>query len=321
MRQVAAEFLSLALKQGTTGPLVAAHRILGTTLSFTGNIAEARAHFTDGLALYDPAEHRKLTTGVDGRVALFSFRALPLWLLGYPEAAQADIDLAVKGSREIGQAATLMLALGLTNYTHLLCGNHVAANAFAEELLALADEKGAPMRKAEATFQRGCVFALTGRVTDAVQTIASGVAAWRATGATVWTPLHMSFLANAHARLGQLDDARRCIDEAVTTVETTKETWFDAEVNRIAGEIALTSPQRDEAKAEVYFERALAVARAQQAKSWELRAAMSMARLWRDQGKRDAARDLLALVYGWFTEGFDTLDLREANALLGELSS
>ena len=104
-------------------------------------------------------------------------------------------------------------------------------------------------------------------------------------------------------------------------IETTKETWFEAEVHRMAGEIALMSPEPDAAKAEAYFERALAVARQQEAKSWELRASMSMARLWRDQGKRDEARDLLAPVYGWFTEGFDTLDLKEAKALLDELSA
>jgi predicted ATPase len=107
----------------------------------------------------------------------------------------------------------------------------------------------------------------------------------------------------------------------MTAVETTKEKWCEAEVHRIAGEIALMSPDPDTVKAEAYFERALAVARAQQAKSWELRAAMSMARLWRDQAKRDAARDLLAPVYGWFTEGFDTLDLKEAKALLDALAS
>jgi predicted ATPase len=128
-----------------------------------------------------------------------------------------------------------------------------------------------------------------------------------------------SYLANAHAELGQFDDAWRCIGEAITAMETTKERWCEAEINRVAGKIALKSPQPDTAKAEAYFERALAVARAQQAKSWELRAAMSMARLRRDQGKRDAARELLAPVYGWFTEGFDTLDLKEAKALLDEL--
>jgi predicted ATPase len=107
----------------------------------------------------------------------------------------------------------------------------------------------------------------------------------------------------------------------MSTIETTKESWFEAEVYRIAGEIARESSEPDAAKAEAYFERALAVARQQQAKSWELRAAMSMARLWRDQGKRDEARELLAPVYGWFTEGFDTRDLKEAKALLDELAA
>jgi predicted ATPase len=110
------------------------------------------------------------------------------------------------------------------------------------------------------------------------------------------------------------------IDDALKAVETTKEKWNEAEIHRMAGEIALMSPEPDAVKAEAYFERALAIAREQQAKSWELRAAMSMARLWRDQGKRRQARDLLAAVYGWFTEGFDTLDLKEAKALLDELA-
>ena len=130
----------------------------------------------------------------------------------------------------------------------------------------------------------------------------------------------MSFLANAYAKLGQFDDAWRCIGEAMAAIEATKESWCDANIHRLAGEIVLLSGEPDTAKAEAYFERALAVARQQQAKSFELRAAMSMARLWRDQGKRDEARDLLAPVYGWFTEGFDTRDLKEAKALLDELS-
>ena len=121
-------------------------------------------------------------------------------------------------------------------------------------------------------------------------------------------------LGRAYAELGQFDDAWRCIGEAMSAVETTKERWCEAEIHRMAGEIALKSPEPDAAKAQAYFERALAVARAQQAKSWELRAATSMARLWRDQGKPQQARELLAPVYGWFTEGFDTLDLKEAKA-------
>ena len=132
--------------------------------------------------------------------------------------------------------------------------------------------------------------------------------------------MSLSHLARAHAELGHVDDAWRCIGEAMTAIETTKERWCEAEVNRVAGEIALKSPEPDAAKAEDYFERALAVARQQQAKSWELRAAMSLARLWRDQGKPQQARELLAPMYEWFTEGFDTLNLKEAKALLAELS-
>jgi predicted ATPase len=166
---------------------------------------------------------------------------------------------------------------------------------------------------------KGCLLVLTGKASDAVQMINSGITTHRAKGSTSWLPFYLSFLSVAYAQLHQFTDARCCIDEAMTAVETTKERWFEAEANRIAGEIALKSPEPDATKAEAYFERALAVARQQQAKSWELRAAMSMARLWRDQGKRDEARELLAPVYGWFTEGFDTLDLKEAKALLDEL--
>jgi predicted ATPase len=162
-------------------------------------------------------------------------------------------------------------------------------------------------------------LALTGKASDAVQMITSGLTAMRATGTTMWMPLWLSYLTRANAEIGQFDDARRGIGEAMAAVETAKERWCEAEVNRIAGEIALLSPEPDLAKAEAYFERALAVAREQQAKSWELRAAMSMARLWRDQGRRPQARDILAPVYGWFTEGFGTLDLKQAKAMLDEL--
>jgi predicted ATPase len=129
-------------------------------------------------------------------------------------------------------------------------------------------------------------------------------------------PLYLSYLARAYAEFGQFEHAWHCIDEAMTAAETTKERWHEADIHRIAGEITLLSQRPSAANAEAYFERALSVARAQQAKSWELRAAMSMARMWRDQGKPQQARDLLAPVYNSFTEGFDTLDLKEAKALL-----
>jgi predicted ATPase len=183
----------------------------------------------------------------------------------------------------------------------------------------LADEKAAALWKAFGMMNQGLVLARTGNASDAIKMLTSGIAAYRSTGSTLFLPFYLSYLAHARAELGQFDDARRCVGEAMTAAETTKETWCEADIRRTAGEIALMSPEPDAARAEAYFERALAVARMQQAKSWELRAAMSMARLWRDRGKRDEARDLLAPVYGWFTEGFDTLDLKEAKALLGEL--
>jgi predicted ATPase len=313
--------LALAEKHGATVPLMVGHRVTGFCLLCTGDIAQSRAHLDRAITLYDPAEHRPLATrfGADTGVAVLSFRSLALWVLGYFQVALADTKHALRDAREIGQAASLMFALSVISLTHVLGGNYEAANAEADELFALADEKGALLWKAFGMINQGCVLALTGKASDAVQMITSGLTAFRSTGATVWGPLYLSYLARAYAELGQFDDAWRCIGEAMTAVETTKETWCEAEINRTAGEIALKSPEPDAAKAEAYFERAPAVARKQQAESWELRAAMSMARLWRVQGKPQQARELLAPVYGWFTEGFDTLDLKEAKALLDEL--
>ena len=156
----------------------------------------------------------------------------------------------------------------------------------ANELIALADEKGAMFWKAYGMINQGCVLALAGKASDAVQMVTSGHHCMAVNGGNNVCAIVFVIFGSAYAELGQFDDAWRCIGEAMTAMETTKERWCEAEVNRIAGEIALMSPEPDAAKAEAYFERALAVAREQQAKSWELRAAMSMARLWRDQGKR-----------------------------------
>ena len=321
MRELAAQFLALAEKHGATVPLIVGHRVMAITLMETGDIAQGRAHYDRVIALYDPAAHRPLATrfGQDFRVSGLSYRSRALWILGYPEAALADSDQAISNAREIGQAATLMFALHQAAQTHILCGNYVTAKTLVDELVALADEKGSLYWKAAGMTRQGWILALTGQASDAVPMITLANTARRSTGATVVLPLSLSYLARAYAELGQFDDAWHCIDEAMTAVATTKETWFEADIHRMAGEIALMSPEPDAAKAEAYFERALAIARKQQAKSRELRAAMSMARLWRDQGKRDKARDLLAPVYGWFTEGFDTLDLKEAKALLDEL--
>jgi predicted ATPase len=213
----------------------------------------------------------------------------------------------------------LLFALAATSFTHILCGNYRTAKMQSEEGIPLADEKGTLPHRGWGLMNQGCALALNGKVADAVPMMASGIGIWRDTGGTLLLPGYLANLAAAYAQLGQVDDASRCIHEAMTAVETSKERWCEAEISRVAGDIALKSQRADSAQAEAYFERALTVARRQQAKSWELRAAMSMARLWRDQGKAQQARELLASVYGWFTEGFETLDLKEAKALLGEL--
>ena len=188
------------------------------------------------------------------------------------------------------------------------------------ELGLLANEKGASQWKAQAEILQGRILALTGEASDAVQVITSGLTAGRATGATILEPENLCYLAGAYAKSGRLDEAKRCIHDSLALIEQSKERWSEAEINRVAGEIAMMLPQLNPVEAEAYFEQAFTVARRQQAKSWELRAAISLARLWRDQGKREEARELLAPVYGWFTEGFDTRDLKEAKALLDALA-
>jgi predicted ATPase len=213
-----------------------------------------------------------------------------------------------------------MYALNVTSLTLILCGKYVTANRRLEEVVLLADEKGTIFWKAYAMMSQGWISTLAGEAADAVSRITTGLAAWRSTGTTLWTPWWLSCLAVAHTELDHFVDAWHSMSEATAATEAAfKETLWEAEVNRTAGEITLMPPDGDAAKASMYFKRALGVARQQQAKSWELRAAMSLARLWRDQGKVQQARDLLAPVYGWFTEGFDTRDLKEAKALLDEL--
>ncbi|MGB6540291.1 MAG: adenylate/guanylate cyclase domain-containing protein [Xanthobacteraceae bacterium] len=321
LRELAEELITRAEKQGATAPMMVGHRMMGHALLITGEIAAAQAHYSQGLALYDPIEHRPFATrfGQDISVANMSFRSLALWLLGYPERALADANRALKDAQEIGQAATLMFALTYAAKAQTHCGHFAHANSLLEQVIALADQKSSPYWKGFGMSEQACALVATGDTSAAVHQFKLGMTTLCSTGATLFVPWFLSNLAKAYGDLGELDDAWRHIDEATTTMQTSNQRWCEAETNRIAGEISLLSPKRDAAKAEGYFERALSVARQQQAKSFELRAAMSLARLWRSQGKPQQARELLAPVYGWFTEGFDTCDLKEAKALLDEL--
>jgi predicted ATPase len=199
-----------------------------------------------------------------------------------------------------------MGVLHLTGSTQLRLGNIAAAKTQADELVALAEEKAAPAFIAHGMADQSCALALRGEASKAVLLFERAIAYDRALASTVEIPGCLSVLAKAHADLGQFDDARRCIGEAIAAAEASGERWWEADLHRVAGEIERMAPERDAVKAQSCFERALEISRAQQARSFELRAATSLARLRRDQGRRAEARDLLAPAYAWFAEGFDT---------------
>jgi class 3 adenylate cyclase/tetratricopeptide (TPR) repeat protein len=322
LRTLAAQFLALAEKQKAAVPILLGHVLMAYSLVTTGSFAQSRIHCDHAIALHDPG-HQPLALlfGLTGRVEILGIRSQALWFLGYPEAAVADANQSLKEARDLGDAGILFQVLNSTIVTHFLSGNYAAAEALANDLLTFADEqKSLVLWKPAGLLYRGWLFAVTSRASEAIQLITSGFAPYRSSGATNLTPVGLSLLGKTYAELGRPNEALRSIDEAKDVIERTGETWFEVHVHCIAGEIALKSLPPDVARAEAHFERARAVARQQQAKSWELRAATSMARLWRDQGKPQQARELLAPIYGWFTEGFDTRDLQEAKALLDKLT-
>jgi class 3 adenylate cyclase/predicted ATPase len=323
VREQATEFLTLAGKQTATMPFLLGERMMGHSLFATGDLVNARMHYDRAIKLYDPDEHLPLATrfGLDVRVVSLSVRSWTLWCLGYPDAALRDADEAIQRARESGQATSLIIASGASGVTQICCGDYTKATGQSDEAVTVARDKGIAQWAAFGMINQGCVLALKGQPADAVRLLVSQVAAWRSTGASVYLPWFLLNLAAAYMQLRQFGDARRCIREAESAIEKTAERWCEAQVKRVAGTIALLSPEANLVEAEACFEHALAVARQQQAKSWELRASMSLARLWRSQGKVRQARELLAPVYGWFTEGFDTRDLKEAKALLGELAA
>jgi class 3 adenylate cyclase/predicted ATPase/tRNA A37 threonylcarbamoyladenosine biosynthesis protein TsaE len=321
VRELAAQFLAMAEKQNAAVPLVIGHRMMGVALTCTGDLAEGRSHLDRSFSLYDPAVHHAaaMRYGQDAAVSILCFRPLALWSLGHIDTAIGETAEAIKHARGTGQATALMYALVNTSLPMIQCGKYAAAHAYLDEVIPLAEEKGAFFWKAAGIVFRGCAMASAGNP-DAVDLLAPGIVAWRSTGATLFAPFYFSKLATAYATAGRFKDAWKSIDDAMNAVTTNKETLFEADVHRTAGEIVLLSDKSAAAKAEEHFNRALAVARSQQSKSQELRAAIRIARLWNDRGERDKARDLLAPIYGWFREGFGTLDLQEAKTLLDALA-
>jgi predicted ATPase len=318
----AEQFLAFAAKANTSAPMQIGHRLMAVAQIVVGHFEIAQMHADQAVALYVPQEHRPLAVrfGQDVGATALAYRVWALWLRGYPQSALTLTVQLVKHARDLGHAVSLIHALFHVGTVETWTGRVAAAESHTAELITLAEAKGAEFWRALGTLLKGSILSASGRETDAIELINAGLDAYRSTGSRVLIPFSLNALAHAYASTGQLEQACVIISQALDTVERTNERLFEAEIHRTAGEIALNLPTPGVAKAQAYFERSLEIAREQQSKFWELRTAMSMARLWRNQGKRQRAQDLLAPIYGWFTEGFDTLDLKEAKALLDDLA-
>jgi class 3 adenylate cyclase/predicted ATPase len=318
------QFMARAQKQNDTTPFLIGYRIKGISLTMLGQVEAARDELTRAINGYRPEIHRPLAArfAVDFGISALLYRGLAVWLLGYPEAALKDANEGLKGARELGQAGPLMHSLYHSALPPMLCRELPSVEERARELAALAHEKSASFWSAEAELIRGWVLYVTGQASKAKGVLTAVLQERRnSMGANLWNPWYFAIIAHGAAISGDFAEAQRQIASAYTSLEKTNERWAEAEIRRLAGEIHCLSQPHELENAEDEFARSLAIARQQKAKSWELRAAMSLARLWRDQGKVSEARELLAPVYGWFTEGFDTCDLKEAKALLAQLGA
>jgi predicted ATPase/class 3 adenylate cyclase len=319
--EVARELLELAEEEGEAAAEVVGHRTLGTFLFQLGRLAQSLAHSEIGLALYDSVRDRssRFVYAIDSRVVCLLWLSQALLGLGYPEQAQVRQSEALASARELAHPNTIAQALFCDWTLHQLLRDGRATQAQTEELIALATEQGLPLWLAAGVVIRGRTLAAGGRAEDGVAVIRRGLADYRATGAELFSPYFLALLADAYGRADQAAIGLSVLADALDRVERTGAHWIEAELHRLRGELLLARPEPDQSEAEASFHRALAVAYEQQAKLWELRAATSLARLWRDQRRRNEAHDLLAPICGWFTEGFDTPDLEDAKALLNEL--
>jgi len=248
------------------------------------------------------------------------FLAQVLWALGYADQAQQPIQealaVAQQGEYLPSQARAQVFASVLCQWRR----DAVATRAHAEALMALADAQGFGLRREHGRLLRGWALAMQGRAAEGVAQIRQAFSGYHNLGPGLYRPYLLGLLAEAYGQAGQPEAGLRAEAEALTLVATTEVRWWEAELSRLQGALLLQLQNPDASQAEACFQQALDIARSQQAKSLELRAAMSLSQLWQQQGKRDETRQLLAEVYGWFTEGFDTPDLQEAKALLEELS-
>jgi predicted ATPase len=323
-RELAEQCLSLAQRVYDPALLLVAHHALGGSICFQGELSSARAHLEQGLALYNPQEHSALAFryGLDLKVWCLAYMAWPLWLLGYPAQALTRSHEAIALAQELSHPITLAAALAYAAWLHHARREGTAAQERAEAAIELSSARGFAQYLAVGKPLRGWALTVQGQGEEGLAQLRQGLAALKPMGSALDWPRLLLLLAEAYGAVGQIDEGLTALTEALATAHKTGERWWEAELYRLQGELLLRSgvcePRVGDAPtaAETCFHHAIERARAQQAKSLELRAATSLARLWQHQGKRAEAHELLAPVYGWFTEGFDTADLLEAKALL-----
>jgi len=286
-----------------------------------GELAPARAHLEQGIALYHP-QHRShaFVYGQDPGVLCRSFGAWPIWALGYPDQALQNVNEALTLAQELTHPFSLAFALTVAAIAHQFRREVRVVQERAQALIGLSTEQGFAFWLAHGKILRGWAVTAQGERAEGIAQIHQGLVAYRATGAELERLYFLSLLAEAYEKAGQPEEALTVLVEALTIVAKTGERYWEAELQRQKGEVLLIMKGQKVEQTEECFRKALSIARSQQAKSLELRAAMSLSRLWQQQGKRDEARQMLAGIYGWFTEGFDTLDLQEAKTLLEDLA-
>jgi predicted ATPase len=314
------DLLRLSYLRSDSSGLVLGHVSSGRTLMFAGRFAPSRSHLEEVFTLYDPISHRSLVhkCGIHPHINSQAMLGSVLFCLGYPDQALAQSNAAIADARRLAHLPSLTTSL--TNGTRLLSlvGEHAVLRERVEQLVAVATEQGLPDWRAQGTIFRGWFKVKNGDVAEGISLLQSGSAAYRATGAEMFMPHYNALRARACEIAGQGEEALALLDDALHNVERTGERWFEAELNRHKGQLLLRQGYTE--AAEELYRKALSIAMEQDAKLWELRAAVSLARLRRDQGRRGEGRDLLAPVYNWFTEGFGTPDLKDARALLDELA-
>jgi predicted ATPase len=331
------QFLTLALKRNDSGLLVEAHFLVGFTLQFLGEFVAARAHCEAGIALYDSQQHQSLafSFGVDPGVNCFSCVPLALWCLGYPDQALQRSREALSLAQEVAHPFSLGWALIAATWVQQYRREDRIVQEQAETALILSKEQGFPFWLAWATILRGWSSMKRGQDEAGVTQLGQGLEFMRTTGGAELARTHfLALLAESYEKVGKREEGLTALTEALLIVDKNKERFYEAELYRLRGELTLAqsgirSPASEvpntqhptpstQVEAEECFLRAIEIARKQQAKSLELRATMSLARLWQQQGKSTEAHQMLSEIYNWFTEGFDTKDLQEAKALLEE---